>query len=211
MQIILSPGLTLGMNYLAHAYLSFNHPQVLAGNMISDFVKGKKQYDYPPLIRKGIQLHREIDHFTDSHPVTKEMKQVFRPVYGLYAGAFTDIAYDYYLANDHSQFSSPEALQLFAADTYAALDNEVAALPLVFQQVFVYMKQYDWLSNYRFEWGIQKSFNGMAHRAKYIREADTAFQIFRDHIVLMKTYYDEFFPLLKNHAAHTMKQLLNTD
>ena len=31
------------MNYLAHAYLSFGDPDILAGNMISDFVKGKKK------------------------------------------------------------------------------------------------------------------------------------------------------------------------
>ncbi len=35
------------MNYLAHAYLSFNDPEILVGNMISDFVKGKKKFDYP--------------------------------------------------------------------------------------------------------------------------------------------------------------------
>jgi hypothetical protein len=29
------------MNYLAHAYLSFNEPDILVGNLISDFVKGK--------------------------------------------------------------------------------------------------------------------------------------------------------------------------
>ena len=33
------------MNYLAHAYLSFNDPEILVGNMISDFVKGKKKAD----------------------------------------------------------------------------------------------------------------------------------------------------------------------
>ncbi|KAF0239868.1 MAG: hypothetical protein FD183_1294 [Chitinophagaceae bacterium] len=49
------------MNYLAHAYLSFNEPSILLGNMISDYVKGKKQYDYPLLIQKGIHLHRAID------------------------------------------------------------------------------------------------------------------------------------------------------
>ncbi|MFY7899136.1 MAG: ACP phosphodiesterase, partial [Chitinophagaceae bacterium] len=32
------------MNFLAHAYLSFQQPSLLIGNMISDFVKGKKQY-----------------------------------------------------------------------------------------------------------------------------------------------------------------------
>jgi len=30
------------MNYLAHAYLSFDHEEILVGNLISDFVKGKK-------------------------------------------------------------------------------------------------------------------------------------------------------------------------
>jgi acyl carrier protein phosphodiesterase len=40
------------MNYLAHAYLSFNEPGILTGNMISDFVKGKRKYDYSEIIQK---------------------------------------------------------------------------------------------------------------------------------------------------------------
>ena len=55
------------MNYLAHAFLSFRNPQILVGNMISDFVKGKKKEDYPDLIKKGIMLLRAIDNFTDLH------------------------------------------------------------------------------------------------------------------------------------------------
>ena len=60
------------MNYLAHAYLSFNDPEILVGNMISDFVKGKKKFDYPLRIQAGIMLHRIIDEFTDGHPATRE-------------------------------------------------------------------------------------------------------------------------------------------
>jgi len=88
------------LNYLAHAYLSFDQPEIIVGNLISDFVKGKKKFDYPPGIQKGIALHRAIDTFTDSHPATKEAKEVFRPHYRLYAGAFIDVAYDHFLAND---------------------------------------------------------------------------------------------------------------
>ena len=62
------------MNLLAHAYLSFNNPPILVGNMISDYVKGKKQFLYDPLIQKGIQLHRIIDDFTDHHPATQDAK-----------------------------------------------------------------------------------------------------------------------------------------
>ena len=62
------------MNYLAHAYLSFNEPEILVGNMISDFVKGKKKFDYSPGVQKGIALHRAIDNFTDYHTATKAAK-----------------------------------------------------------------------------------------------------------------------------------------
>ena len=92
------------MNYLAHAYLSFNNPGILAGNMISDFVKGKRKYDYPQKIQQGIAVHREIDRFTDTHPVTKEAKEIFRPAYRLYAGPLIDVVYDHFLANDIDQF-----------------------------------------------------------------------------------------------------------
>jgi acyl carrier protein phosphodiesterase len=76
------------MNYLAHAYLSFNEPEILAGNMISDFVKGKKKFDYSLTIQQGIALHRAIDQFTDFHPVTQEAKSYFKKDYRLYSGAF---------------------------------------------------------------------------------------------------------------------------
>jgi acyl carrier protein phosphodiesterase len=198
------------MNYLAHAYLSFGHPQILAGNMISDFVKGKKQFEYDTMIFKGIRLHRSIDTFTDDHPATKELKKNFRSDYGLYAGAFTDIVYDYFLANDTNEFASEAVLQEFAKATYALLEDQLTATPPKFQQMFPYMKTHDWLSNYRHTWAIQRSFAGMAHRAKYITESDTAFQIFENNILLMKPYYDEFFPQLKNHAIHTLQELLNT-
>lgn len=198
------------MNYLAHAYLSFNHSQILVGNMISDFIKGKKQFDYEPLVQKGIKLHRSIDSFTDEHPATKEMKKVFKPSYGLYAGAFADIVYDYFLANDKNEFASAEVLEQFSLNTYSLLEKQINATPLIFQQMFPYMKTHNWLYNYRYKWGIQRSFAGMVRRAKYMTEPDTAFDLFENNIPVMQPYYDEFFPLLKNHATYTLQELLNS-
>ncbi len=198
------------MNYLAHAYLSFGNPNILVGNMISDFIKGKKQYDYELFIQNGIKLHRSIDSFTDDHPVTKQMKQIFKPAYGLYAGAFTDIAYDYFLANDAGEFNSPLILKEFTTSTYEILERNIYKTPTVFQQMFPYMKSQDWLYNYRYEWGIQKSFAGLVRRAKYITESETAFKIFEENIPFIQTYYDEFFPLLKDHANYTLQALLNS-
>jgi len=199
------------MNYLAHAHLSFGLPQILIGNMISDFVKGKKQYDFSPMIQKGIRLHRSIDSFTDAHPVTKEMKEVFKPAYGLYAGAFTDIVYDYFLANDSNEFTTEQELELFSNNAYFQIEKSLAELPTGFQQIFPFMKQYNWLYNYRHQQGIQKSFAGLVKRAKYIEDHETAFRIFTENLQQLNFYYAAFFPLLKIHATHTLAQLLKTD
>ena len=199
------------MNYLAHAYLSFGDSGVLVGNMISDFVKGKKQFEYSPLIQRGIKLHRAIDQFTDSHPAIKEMKKPFKSKYGLYAGAFTDIVCDHFLANDQHEFASPEMLAAFSKTTYNKLADQINILPGTFQRMFVYMKEYDWLFNYQFEWMMHKSFTGIVKRAKYMDDADTAFTIFIDNMEKMRPFYNDFFPLLKKYTIHTLNELGNTD
>jgi acyl carrier protein phosphodiesterase len=197
------------MNFLAHAHLSFNQPGILVGNMISDFVKGKKQFEYPALIQKGIQLHRAIDNFTDTHDVTQQVKLFFKPQYRLYAGAFADVVYDHFLANDVTAFSTEADLKQFALSTYAILDNNFEVLPGNFQAILPYMKEYDWLYNYKNKWGIQKSFNGLVRRSSYLVESDIAFEIFNEHYASLDALYHEFYPDIKNFAAHHLQQLLN--
>src|ERR1700741_1079613 len=99
------------MNYLAHAYLSFNNSDILTGNMINDYVKGKKKFDYTEGIQKGMTLHRAIDTFTDEHPAIKKAKEFFKADYRLYAGAFVDIVLDHFLAKDENEFEDNYALQ----------------------------------------------------------------------------------------------------
>ncbi|GAC1584972.1 MAG: hypothetical protein NVS3B19_01800 [Ginsengibacter sp.] len=100
------------MNYLAHAYLSFSNPDVLVGNMISDYVKGKKKFDYPKGIQRGMDIHRAIDTYTDSHIIVKEAKQYFQKPYRLYSGAFIDVVFDHFLATDKKEF--PNDVSLYA-------------------------------------------------------------------------------------------------
>ena len=118
------------MNLLAHAWLSFNQPDILVGNMISDYVKGKSKEAYPAEIQRGIMLHRAIDTFTDVHPSTIAAKQFFRPQYRLYAGAFVDVVYDHFLANDLLEFEDPASLNEFAQSSRVAIRVNEASLPL---------------------------------------------------------------------------------
>ena len=175
--------------------------------MISDFVKGRKKFDYYDGIQKGIHLHRLIDEFTDQHPVTRKAKLIFKPVYGLYSGAFVDVAYDHYLANDKNEFASPADLASFSKSIYSTISKYHAVLPEPFQNLFPYMQQHDWLYNYISEEGINKSFGGLVHRAKYLEESASANKILRDNYSLLQRSYDDFFPELKEFATIQLANL----
>jgi acyl carrier protein phosphodiesterase len=196
------------VNYLAHAYLSFNKPEVLVGNIISDFVKGKKKFDYPPSVQVGIVLHRAIDQFTDEHIATKTAKKIFQPYYRLYSAAFVDVVYDHYLANDAHEFPG-NTLQSFAQEVYETLGGYKHLFPSPFAGMFPYMKQYDWLYNYRQRWGIKRSFEGVAHRALYIKESNTAFALFEEHYDELEQCYRNFFPALKEFSLISLQQAGN--
>lgn len=198
------------MNYLAHAYLSFDQPELLVGNMISDFVKGKTKYNYPAGIQSGINLHRAIDEFTDAHPATKKAKEFFRPAYRLYSGAFADVIFDHFLALDTNEFNTPASLQSFTLQTYHTLDENFSLLPPRFQDFLPHMKQHNWLYNYQYLAGIEKSFGGLARRAAYINETDTAFAILNENYHELKDCYAIFFPSVKKFASHYVSNLLLT-
>ena len=189
------------MNYLAHAYLSFNDPEVLVGNMISDFVKGKKKFDYPAGIQKGIMLHRYIDTFTDTHEATKEAKEIFRPHYRLYSGAFVDVVYDHFLATDSAEFTESSLLD-FSQQVYSILDKQIQWLPERFALMFPYMKEHNWLFNYRTKWGTGKSLGGVVRRSAYLTESETAYQLFEQHYQLLQDCFRHFWASAKPFARN---------
>ncbi len=196
------------MNYLAHAYLSFNLPEILVGNMISDYIKGKKQFDYPLPVQKGITLHRLIDNYTDTHTATQELKSFFRPQYRLYSGAFADVVYDHFLANDKNQFAGEHELKQFSIHTYQELEKHKELFPPPFQKMFPYMREHDWLYNYQHLWGIEKSFGGLVRRAVYLSESAIAFEVFTENYNAMQACYDNFFPDLKKYTVGQLDELL---
>jgi acyl carrier protein phosphodiesterase len=197
------------MNYLAHAYLSFNEPEILAGNMISDFVKGKKKFDYSLTIQQGIALHRAIDQFTDFHPVTQEAKSYFKKDYRLYSGAFVDVVFDHFLANDKNEFSNDKELDSFCQSTYHNLQNNSSVFPEKFLQMLPYMKKQNWLFHYGSREGIEKSFGGLVRRAVYLSESAIAFSIFNNYYQELEKCYQLFFPEIKKFSAQYVSELNN--
>jgi acyl carrier protein phosphodiesterase len=194
------------MNLLAHSYLSFNHPGILVGNMISDFVKGRKKFDYPADIQKGIMLHRYIDTFTDEHEATRKAKQFLRPAVGLYAGAFVDVVYDHFLAKDEREFSD-DSLRQHARSTYDILEAQINDLPERFAGMLPYMRSQNWLYNYRSTKGTASSFGGVVRRASYLTSSEEVFELFLKHYTSLEDCYNAFFPFVKAFALQQFEEL----
>lgn len=196
------------MNYLAHAYLSFGHSDVLVGNLISDFVKGKKKFDYPVAVQWGIQLHRAIDIYTDAHADTRAGKQFFKTAAGAYAGAFMDVVYDHFLAADPIHWEA-QALSHFAQDVYRTLHERAHELPERFRQMLPYMSSQNWLFHYQHREGIEKSFMGVTRRAVYLDDSAPAYAAFLDHYDRLEPLAASFLHDVKKFAAAQFAQLVS--
>jgi acyl carrier protein phosphodiesterase len=194
------------MNFLAHARLSFGEKEILVGNMISDFVKGRAQYDFIPGIRKGIIHHRLIDDFTDTHAAVKKAKEIFRADYRLYSSPIVDIVFDHFVAKDDGLFEN--GLEAFTKNVYEILEDYATHLPERFIPVFGYMKTENWLFRYQQKTGIEKSIRGLVRRASFLEDSGRAIQLFHLHYNELQTCYWEFIEDVKQFAKQQLRVLL---
>lgn len=183
------------MNFLAHSFLSFSEEQ-LVGNMIADFVKNREVKHFSEEIQKGIRLHREIDTFTDAHPVVHQAKRFFSPMVRLYAGAFVDVSFDYFLANDVGVKTEQDWIA-HSQRVYAVLEKHQEILPDRFKIVLERMKKDNWLYNYRHDWGIEFSFRNVVNKAQYLDKEINVFPLFLEHKDKLEEHYQKFFPQIR--------------
>ncbi len=184
------------MNYLAHAYLSFNHPELQIGNLLGDFVKGNKHLAYSPRIQEGILLHRFIDSYTDQHPLILESIKVFKPTFRLSGGVFVDILFDHFLANDPRYFTT-ESLYNFTDSIYQNIAFHEHVLDEKMRIFFGYMRDYNWLYLYKDLSGIEKSIRGICKRHPLLGDANIAMQIIEEKYDILQLLYSDFFPTLE--------------
>ena len=109
--------------------LSSNDDQLLVGNFMGDFVKGRLDNRFRSGIRQGVQLHRSIDSYGDRHPVYRQSRQLLGKEYGLYRGLMLDLFYDYFLVNSWSSWSE-EPFDDYLVRTRAVIESHRGDLPV---------------------------------------------------------------------------------
>lgn len=186
------------MNFLAHLYLSGDDPQVRVGNFIGDFVKGSDlRARFGPNIALGIELHREIDHFTDHHPVVRRSKARLWPVHRHYAGVIVDLYYDHFLARRWPEFHDT-FLPDYAEASYQVVLAHDALLPEKVKWMMPYMMKGDWLSSYARLEGIHRALSGLARRTRFTSNLDVAVHDLQTHYDLFENEFRAFFPNLRH-------------
>lgn len=193
------------MNFLAHLYLSENNTQIMIGNLIADHIHGNKFKHYPLEIQKGIQLHRKIDSFTDTHKVVKKSKRRLHERYGHFDGIIIDIFYDYFLAKNWTTYSQIP-LDIYTKSIYALLSKNVNILPEKTQKMLPYMIQYNWLYNYQFLNGIQQVLDGMNKRTKNISKMNLAIDDLKN---LEATFEQDFSLFFEDLRTFSHQELIN--
>ena len=179
------------MNYLGHFYLSCHDPLLLVGNFIADHVKGKKYMDYTDGIRDGIIMHREIDFFTDRHPMVRLGRGRLFDRYRHYSGVIIDMYYDHFLASLWDDYSD-DPLHDFSQNVYDTIAQHWDALPQRSQYLFSFMQKNDWLMRYATTGGLGQSLDGMARRLNNHSGLERAVHDLHEHYDSFRTEFENF-------------------
>ncbi|MDD2986681.1 acyl carrier protein phosphodiesterase [Flavobacterium sp.] len=172
------------MNFLAHIYLSGENELIQIGNFMADSIRGKSYTLYSPPLIKGILLHREIDTFTDAHPIFRKSKHRLHEKYGHYSGVIMDIFYDHFLAKNWANYSSI-SLEQTAEAFYDNLQRHYDLLTEPVKKMMPYLISQNWLISYSTLEGLSLILYQMDHRTKK-RVA------MHESIVELNQFYAEF-------------------
>jgi len=180
------------MNFLAHIYLSSDNELLTIGNFAGDAVKGKHYKHFPLAMQAGIQLHREIDTFTDAHPIVRQSTKRLHKNYSHYSGIIVDIFYDHFLAKNWDVYSHTP-LEDYVDDFYTSLNRNFKMLPERFKKLTPIMIESNWLLSYANIEGIQSVLNGMNRRTKGLSKMNKATTELRAHYSEFQHDFTEFF------------------
>ena len=195
-----------GMNFLAHIYLSFDDPEITLGNFFADHIRANKYKHLPNKVQKGILLHREIDSFTDAHPIAKQSSKRLHKNYSHYSRVIVDIYYDHFLAKNWRDYSSVPLAE-YVEDFYDLLENNYSVLPLSTQRMMPYMIADNWLYNYSNLAGISRVLNGMNRRTKNRSKMNFAILDLEEHYEAFENEFRLFFKELNTFSRQKFDEL----
>lgn len=178
----------------------------MLGNFFADAVRGNKFGHYSEGIQKGIKMHRNIDTFTDQHPIVRKSKRRLHERYRHYDGVIIDLFYDHFLAKNWNRYSVIP-LDIYSQSFYQLLNDNKEILPERTAQMLPYLQKYDWLYNYQFIDGMASVLDGMNRRTQLKSQMNLAIEDLQLHYNDFENDFLSFFEDLCSYANQLLKEL----
>jgi acyl carrier protein phosphodiesterase len=188
------------MNWLAHLFLSEPTPAFRVGNLLPDFVGVSALAGLPAAFQAGIRVHRQIDAFTDAHPIFRQSVARLRPPFRRFGGPLVDVFYDHFLARDWERYAGLPLTE-FAAEFYGSFEGLREAIPPEAMVALERMRADNWLCSYRELAGVEETFRRMSQRLRRPFDlAPAAAALERDYAAF-EADFAAFFPELSAYVS----------
>jgi acyl carrier protein phosphodiesterase len=179
------------MNYLGHLFLSNNDPEIMQGNLYGDFVKGSQHLNLPPKIVQGVELHRQIDSFIDTHSSLDLLRKILSKDLPKIYGIAIDIYFDHLLAKNWDQYH-PTPLKKYLNQLYEQLDFDTQIYSPKFLFFLTKMKEINWLLHSEKESSILKTCLHVSRKISFDNNLSESIIIFEKQQELITESFHNF-------------------
>ena len=195
------------MNYLAHLALSYTSAGLVVGNFIGDHVRNKDLAQFTKEVQLGVDMHRSIDSFTDTHAASIAIREKLFEDYRHISRILVDMYYDHFLAVYFERFHH-QPLGTFSDKITALLQKHKDIMPSSAQGYLRGMQTQNWLLEYSSVAGIDVILNKMANRSG-LQPLQTGANTLERHYDFFKTHFLKFYPELMGHCDSFKKEALH--
>ena len=192
------------MNWLAHLVLSEPQADFRIGNLLPDFLPMGQLAGLPTVIAQGVHRHRQIDAYTDAHPVVLRCAARFAPPLRRFGKVLTDVFFDHFLARDWSDYSSMPLAE-FLENFYRATEDHRSSLPPLACLRLDQLRRYNWMADYGRVEGITHVLQRMGARLRRPVDLVPAMRVLEDRYEDFQNDFEEFFPDIRKEVAPTLK------
>lgn len=149
----------------------------------------------------GIRLHREIDGYTDSHPVLAEARNLISEPRRRLAGIIVDIAFDYYLTRHWHKFSD-DLIEDVISHGYATMAMVAStSFSTATQTLVSKMRATNWLACYGTIEGQKLTYQRVSKRTSAVEKLLGAEQELLTKDSELEDCFLRFYPDLIEHIA----------
>ena len=117
--------------------------------------------------------------------------------------------YDHFLASLWNNYH-PQTLEMFAEDFYNEIDKQEELLPHKMRKAFLYMKEQNWLIQYRSIAGLETILGQMERRTKFKSNLSASVKNLETHYSVFKNDFEFFFEQIQIFVSSRINSSINT-